>query len=81
MFVYLYLDPNAVWRSSSLIPLQSFYGKRAKSLEKFFLQFWKCNLVDFIEIPGNRLCKYKHSLTKIETSYIVVFWMVVTADL
>ena len=38
----------------ALIPHQSFFGKRAKSLDKFFLQLWKCDLVDFIEISGNR---------------------------
>ena len=27
------------------------------------------------------MCKYKHSLTKIETSYIVAFLKVLTADL
>ena len=29
-------SPYAVWHSCFLIPPQSFYGKRAKSLEKFF---------------------------------------------
>ena len=43
-------NPNAVWHHSYfLIPWQSFYGERAKSLEKFVLQLWKYNLVDFIE--------------------------------
>ena len=44
---------NVTWHGYFLIPWQSFYGKRAKSFEKFFLQFWKCNLFDFIEISGN----------------------------
>ena len=47
-------SPHAVWHSCFWIPPQSFYGKRAKSLEKTFFQLWKCNLVDFIEISGNR---------------------------
>ena len=29
-------NPYAVWQSYFLIPRQSFYGKRAKSLEKIF---------------------------------------------
>ena len=29
-------NPYAVWHSYFLIPLESFYGKRAKSLENFF---------------------------------------------
>ena len=41
---------NVIWHSYILIPRQSFYGKRPKSLEKLFLQLWKCNLFDFIEI-------------------------------
>ena len=44
---------NVIWHSHFLIPRQSFYRKRAKSLKKFFLQLWKCNLVDFTEIYGN----------------------------
>ena len=47
-------NPYAVWHSYFLIPRQSFYGKIAKLLEKIFFQLWKCNLVDFIEISGNR---------------------------
>ena len=44
---------NVIWHSYFLTPRQSFYRKRAKSLEKYFIQLWKCNLVDFIEISGN----------------------------
>ena len=46
-------SPDVSWHSYFMIPWQSFYGKRAKWLEKFFLQLWKCNLFDFIEISGN----------------------------
>ena len=47
-------NPDAVWHNYFLIPWKSFYGKRAKSLQNFFFQLWKCSLVDFIEILGNR---------------------------
>ena len=33
---------------------QSFYEKRAKSLEKFFLQLWKSDFDDFLQITGNK---------------------------
>ena len=33
---------NVTWHNYFLIPWHPFYGKRAKSLEKFFLQLWKC---------------------------------------
>ena len=33
-----------------LILKQSFYEKRAKSLEKFFLQLWKSDFDDFLQI-------------------------------
>ena len=53
-------------RLAQLFP-QSFYTKRAKSLETIFFQLWKCNLVDFIKISGNRCAntnihwrKFKH---------------------
>ena len=47
-------NPYTVWHSYFLIPRQSFYEKRAKSLEKTFFQLWKRSLVDFIEISENR---------------------------
>ena len=50
-------SPNVTWHSYCLIPWQPFYRKRAKSLEKFFLQLSKCNLFDFIEISGNICAK------------------------
>ena len=46
-------SPNVTWLSYFLILWHSLYGKREKSLEKFFLQLWKSNLFDFIEISGN----------------------------
>ena len=33
---------------------QSFCEKRAKSLEKFFLQLWKSDFHDFLQITGNK---------------------------
>ena len=33
---------------------QSFHEKRAKSLEKFFLQLWKSDFDDFLQIAGNK---------------------------
>ena len=33
---------------------QSFYEKGAKSLEKFFLNLWKSDLHDFLQITGNK---------------------------
>ena len=45
---------NVIWHSYFLIPRQSFCGKRAKSLEKFFLQLWKCNSFYVNEISRNR---------------------------
>ena len=38
----------------TLILKQSFYEKRAKSLEKFFLQLWKSDFRDFPQITGNK---------------------------
>ena len=49
----------------------TFYRKRAKSLEKFFSSYENANwsiLLKYREINGQI-----HSLTKIKTSYIVVF--------
>ena len=46
------LSLNITWHSYFLIPWQSFYGKRAKSLKKFFLQLWK-SVLEFIEISRN----------------------------
>ena len=37
--------------------------KRAKLSEKFFLQLWKCNFVDFIEISGNRCANLIQTFT------------------
>ena len=62
---------NVTWHSYFLMPWQSFHEKRAKSLEKVFLQLWKCNLFDFIEISGNICANKKNKLKKIETFYIV----------
>ena len=45
-------SPNITGPSYFLITWQSFHRKRAKSLEGFFLQLWKCNLFDSIEISG-----------------------------
>ena len=47
-------SPDAVCHSYFLIPWQSFYAKGAKSLKRSFFQLSKRNLVDFIEISGNR---------------------------
>ena len=33
---------------------ESFYKKRAKSLENFFLQLWKSDFADFLQIKGNK---------------------------
>ena len=33
---------------------QSFYEKRAKSLEEFFLQLWKSDFDDLLQITGNK---------------------------
>ena len=46
-------SPNAIWHRYFLIPWQSFYGKRAKSLEKFFLTL-EMQFVRFYEVSGNR---------------------------
>ena len=73
-------SPNVTWHSYFLIPWHPFYEKIVKMFEKFFLQLWKCNLFDFIEIPRN-MCKYKHSLTKIGTFYIVALLNGTNCDL
>ena len=36
------------------VEYQSFYEKRAKSLEKFFPQLWKSDFDDFFQIAGNK---------------------------
>ena len=41
------------WHGYSLILWQSFYGKRAKSLEKLFPSAWEMQFADFLEISGN----------------------------
>ena len=33
---------------------QPFYEKRAKSLEKFFVQLWKSDFDDYLQITGNK---------------------------
>ena len=33
---------------------ESLYEKRAKSLENFFLQLWKSDFDDFLQITGNK---------------------------
>ena len=52
-------SPDVTWHSYFLIPWQSFYGKRAKSLEKIFFSF------------GIRVCsillKYQEIYVQIQT--------------
>ena len=43
-------NPYIVWHSYFLILWQSYYGKRAKLLEKFYLQLWKWILLKYQEI-------------------------------
>ena len=33
---------------------QSFYGKKAKSLQKSFFQLWKSDFDDFLQMTGNK---------------------------
>ena len=58
--------PYAVWHSYFLIIRQSFYGKRAKSLEKFFSS---SEYAIWLILLKRWMCKTE----KIETSYIFAF--------
>ena len=65
-------NPYAVWHSYSLIPRQSFSGKRAKSLEKIFSSsenaIWSI-LLKYQEID----VQIQTFTDEVETSYIVAF--------
>ena len=62
-------NPYAVWHSYFLIPRQSFQGKRAKSLERIFPS--SKNAIWSILLKYQEIDMQIHSLTKIETSYVV----------
>ena len=46
--------PTSLFGSTPLGLKQSFYKRRAKSLDKFFLQLWKSDFDDFLQITGNK---------------------------
>ena len=72
---------NVIWHSDFLIAWQLFYGERAKSLKKFFLQLWKRNFVDSIEISGNRYASINFHWKKLKHPTYLFFQIVITADL
>ena len=65
-------NPNVIWHSYFLIPMLSFYEKRVKSLEKFFLQLCENAILSILLRYKETDCKYKPLLMKIETSNVVV---------
>ena len=54
--------------------LGSHFTEKERNRWRNFSPALKCNLVDCIEISGNRCANTKHSLTKIETSYLVALF-------
>ena len=63
------------------LPLkQSFYEKRAKSLEKFFLQLWKPDFDDFLQIAESILMYMnKRSVTRLKQLTGLIFCIVLAA--
>ena len=64
-------SPNVTWQSF-LDTLVVILPKKSEIVGETFLQLWKCNSFDFIEMSGNKCANTNlHALTKIETFYIV----------
>ena len=58
-----------------------FSEKEQSRWRNFFLQLWKCNLFDFIEISGDICANTNIHWGKLKHSANLLFWTVLTADL
>ena len=74
-------NPQAVWHNQTLIPKQSFYEERTKSLEKFFLQLWKSDFDDFLQTTGNKCTQTNLQLHRLKQPTGLIFRMVLAAGL